>query len=67
MDRLERAKNWAKEKRNAQSREEVIKSLKRSGIPTTDKNIKYEMRVQKLEDEGMTRSDAQGAAEVEGF
>lgn len=49
-----------------QTKEEIKIWFKKSGIPPTADNILYEQRVQQLEDEGLTRSDAQAVIEAEG-
>lgn len=52
------------ERKQNVSRKDVVDQLKRMGVPLTEENIKYEMEVQKLEAEGLTRSDAQGVSDV---
>ena len=46
-------------------RETVIEDFKRWDVPLTEENIIAEIRTRQLENEGLTRSDAQGVADAE--
>ena len=46
-------------------RASVIQHLETIGCPVAEANIAYETRVTELENQGMTRSDAQGVADME--
>jgi len=48
-------------------RDSIIDYLKRVGCPVNEATIAYETRVTELENEGLTRSDAQGIADMEGL